>query len=107
MSNRRTAEPQPTSISFYILQGAALLAFIRTFSLISPMLLSLLLVLLISLAVNPLITLMNTGKENINGRDSLPPTTETTRTIPLLSIIGGVALVGGLLLLARKGPANR
>ena len=51
--------------------------------------------------------IMNTEKENIVERDSLTPTTETTRTIPLLSIFGGVALVGGLLLLARKGPANR
>ncbi len=38
--------------------GAALLALIRTFSLLSPILLSLLLVLLISLAVNPVITWM-------------------------------------------------
>jgi predicted PurR-regulated permease PerM len=58
MSNNPTAKPQPISISFYILLGAILVAFIRTFSLLSPILLSLLLVLLISLAVNPVITWM-------------------------------------------------
>jgi predicted PurR-regulated permease PerM len=62
MPNTCTAEPKPNSISFYILLGAALLAFIRTFALLSPILLSLLLVLLISLAVNPLITWMRAKK---------------------------------------------
>lgn len=62
MPDKRTAEPKPHSISFYIILGAALFAFIRTFSLISPILLSLLLVLLISLAVNPLITWMRARK---------------------------------------------
>ncbi len=58
MPNKRTTEQKTYSISFYIVLGAALLAFIRTFSLLSPILLSLLLVLLISLAVNPVITWM-------------------------------------------------
>ena len=58
MPMKRTADPQPYSISFYILLGAALFAFIQTFSLLSPILLSLMLVLLISLAVNPVITWM-------------------------------------------------
>ncbi|MBU0945538.1 MAG: AI-2E family transporter [Proteobacteria bacterium] len=62
MPDKCTAEPKPYSISFYIILGAALFAFIRTFSLISPILLSLLLVLLISLAVNPMITWMRTRK---------------------------------------------
>lgn len=62
MPNKITAEREPHSISFYILLGAALLAFIRTFSLLSPILLSLLLVLLISLAVNPLVTWMRARK---------------------------------------------
>jgi len=51
-------EVKPRSISFYVLLGAALLVFIETFSLLSPILLSLLLILLISLAVNPLISRM-------------------------------------------------
>ena len=62
MSDERTAEPKPHSISFYIILGAAFFAFIRTFSLLSPILLSLLLVLLISLAVNPVITWMRARK---------------------------------------------
>src|SRR5580658_3803754 len=47
-----------TSISFNVLLGAALFVFIETFSLLSPILLSLILILLISLAVNPLISRM-------------------------------------------------
>ena len=43
-------------ISFYVILGVALFAFIRTFSLLSPILLSFLLVLLISLAINPVIS---------------------------------------------------
>lgn len=43
------------SISSYIILGAALFAFIQSFSLLSPILLSFLLVLLISLAINPVI----------------------------------------------------
>jgi len=49
---------KPRSISFYVLLGAALFAFIETFSFLSPILLSLILILLISLAVNPLISRM-------------------------------------------------
>ncbi len=52
------AEPAPHSISFYVILGVALFAFIRTFSLLSPILLSFLLVLLVSLAVNPVISRM-------------------------------------------------
>ena len=43
------------SALFYVLLVAALLVFIHTFALLSPILLSLLLILLISLAVNPII----------------------------------------------------
>ena len=56
--NDSKPEVNPRSISFYMLLGAALLVFIKTFSLLSPILLSLLLILLISLAVNPLILRM-------------------------------------------------
>ena len=52
------AAVKPRSISFYVLLGAALFAFIETFSFLSPILLSLILILLISLAVNPLISRM-------------------------------------------------
>ncbi len=55
MPNNPKAEPAPQSISFYVILGVALFAFIKTFPLLSPILLSFLLVLLISLAVNPVI----------------------------------------------------
>lgn len=58
MSNTETSVAKPPSITFYIILGAILFAFIQTFSLLSPILLSLLLVLLISLAVNPIISWM-------------------------------------------------
>jgi len=51
-------EGKPCSIAFYVLLAAALLIFIETFSLLSPILLSLLLIVLISLAVNPVILLL-------------------------------------------------
>jgi predicted PurR-regulated permease PerM len=58
MPDRPTTTQKPYTISSYIILGAVLFVFIRTFALLSPILLSLLLVLLISLAVNPLITWM-------------------------------------------------
>src|SRR6187399_2342553 len=51
-------EVKRPSIAFYILLGAASIAFIEAFSLLSPILLSFLLILLISLAVNPVISRM-------------------------------------------------
>lgn len=47
---------KPRSIAFYVFLGAALFAFIQSYALLSPILLSFLLVMLISLAVNPLIS---------------------------------------------------
>jgi predicted PurR-regulated permease PerM len=49
---------KPHSVSFNVLLGAALFAFIESFSLLSPILFSLLLILLISMALNPLISRM-------------------------------------------------
>jgi predicted PurR-regulated permease PerM len=46
------------SISFYVILGAAFFAFIQTFTLLSPILLSFLLIVLISLAINPVISRM-------------------------------------------------
>jgi predicted PurR-regulated permease PerM len=51
---------KPHSVSFYVLFGAALFAFVESFSLLSPILFSLLLILLISMALNPLISRMRT-----------------------------------------------
>lgn len=46
------------SISFYVILGALLFAIIRSFALVSPILLSFLLIVLISLAINPLVSRM-------------------------------------------------
>ena len=58
MPNNPKPETKPRSFYFYLILGAALFAFIETFSLLSPILLSFLLILLISLAVNPVISRM-------------------------------------------------
>ncbi len=49
---------RPRPVAFYLVLGVALIAFIQTFRLLSPILLSLLLILLISIAVNPMISRM-------------------------------------------------
>ncbi len=58
MPNNAKPEVKPRPVYFYIVLAAALFAFIQTFSLLSPILLSFLLILLISLAVNPVISRM-------------------------------------------------
>lgn len=58
MPNDSKPGMSPRSGYFYVILGAALFAFIQTFSLLSPILLSFLLILLISLAVNPVISRM-------------------------------------------------
>ena len=58
MPNNPKPKMKPNSVYLYIILGAALFAFIQIFSLLSPMLLSFLLILLISLAVNPVISRM-------------------------------------------------
>jgi predicted PurR-regulated permease PerM len=55
MPNNLEPRANPRSIYPSVLLGAALFAFIQTFSLLSPILLSFLLILLISLSLNPLI----------------------------------------------------
>ena len=54
--NKPTPEVRPPGIAFYILLAAALLVAIETFALLSPILLSLLLILLIVLALNPVVS---------------------------------------------------
>lgn len=60
MPSNPEPEVKNLSISFYIILGASLIAFIKTFSLLAPILLSFLLILLISLAVNPMISRIRT-----------------------------------------------
>jgi len=70
MPSNRKIDVNPRSISFYVILGAVLFAFIQSFSLLSPILLSLLLILLISLAVNPLILRMRAlrgGRKSATG----------------------------------------
>jgi len=62
MPNNPKTDGQPRSFLSYLILGAALFAFIQTFSLLSPILFSLLLILLISLAVNPVISRMRALK---------------------------------------------
>ena len=56
MPNKAGPEVAPRPIAFYVILGAALFAFIQSFVLLSPILLSFLLILLISVAVNPVIS---------------------------------------------------
>jgi predicted PurR-regulated permease PerM len=58
MPNNPKTDIRPRSLYSYLILGAALFAFIQTFSLLSPILFSFLLILLISLAVNPVISRM-------------------------------------------------
>ena len=57
-NNPQSPDVKPHSLAFSVILGAVLFAFIQSFALLSPILLSFLLVLLISLAVNPLISRM-------------------------------------------------
>ena len=58
MPNKSTLETKQRSVSYHVILGAVLFAFIQTFALLSHILLSFLLVILISLALNPLISRM-------------------------------------------------
>ena len=70
MPNDPKPMSKPRSIAFYVILGAALFAVIQSFPLLSPILLSFLLVMLISLAVNPLISRMRAvrgGRKSATG----------------------------------------
>ena len=56
--NNQKSDAKPPSVYASIVLGASLFAFIQTFSLLSPILLSFLLIFLISLAFNPVISRM-------------------------------------------------
>jgi predicted PurR-regulated permease PerM len=70
MTNHPKPEVKQPTMTFHVLLVAALFVFIRTFSVLSPILLSLLLILLISIALNPVISRLRawTGRrENATG----------------------------------------
>jgi predicted PurR-regulated permease PerM len=77
-------EVRPSSISFYLILSAALFAFIKAFSLLSPILLSFLLILLISLAVNPVISRLRALTGGRTGATGLV----------VAALVGVVALTG-------------
>jgi len=60
MPNNPKPDLNTRTVYFCVILGASLLAFIRTFHLLSPILLSFLLIVLISLAVNPVTARMRT-----------------------------------------------
>jgi predicted PurR-regulated permease PerM len=81
---RSTSETKARSISAYVILGAALLAFIKTFSLLSPIILSFLLILLVSLAINPVIFRMRA----LTGGRKIPTALVTA------GLIVGIVLLG-------------
>lgn len=84
MPNNPRAESAPHSISFYVILGVALIAFMKTFSLLSPILLSFLLVLLLSLAVNPVISRMRA----LTGGRKIPTGLVVVGLIAVLALAG-------------------
>ncbi|MBM9606087.1 AI-2E family transporter [Desulfopila inferna] len=90
MSKNPNSIAKPGLISAYIFLGAALLAFIQSYLLLSPLILSFFLILLISLAVNPLILKMR----KLTGGRKIPTFLIT------LGLIIGIASIG----LALFGP---
>ena len=84
MPNNPKAESAPHSISFYVILGVALFAFIKTFSLLSPILLSFLLVLLLSLAVNPVISRMR----DFTGGRKIPTGLVVAGLVAVMALVG-------------------
>ena len=71
MPNNSKTDERPRSFLSYLILGAVLFTFIQTFSLLSPILFSFLLILLISLAVNPVILRMRALKAGRKGATGL------------------------------------
>jgi len=71
MPDNLKSEVRPRQMYFCVILGAALFAFIQSFTLLSPILLSFLLILLITLAVNPLIFKVRTWTGGRRGATGL------------------------------------
>jgi predicted PurR-regulated permease PerM len=70
MRNDCKADGTPRSFYSYLILGAAIVAFIQAFSQLSPILFSFLLILLVSLAVNPVLWRMHAlmgGRKSVAG----------------------------------------
>lgn len=90
ISNNPKSEVKPCSVSFYVLLAAALFVLVQSFSLLSPILFSLLLILFISLAVNPAIAWMRAWAGG--------------RKVPTLLLASALVVVLGLTAWAFIGP---
>ncbi len=84
MPNNSEPKIKTPSISLFVMLGAGLFAFIQIFSLLSPVLLSFFLVLLISLAVNPVISWMR----SLTGGRILPTGLVTVGLVAVLALLG-------------------
>jgi predicted PurR-regulated permease PerM len=83
MTPHQPRAKRPSAL-FYVLLATALLIFVQAFELLSPILLSLLLILLISLALNPVIARMRVwtgGRKRATG-------------LLALAVVGGITLTG-------------
>ena len=91
------SEAKPRSLSFYVILAAALFAFIEAYSLLSPILLSFLLILLISLAVNPLISRIRAltgGRKGATG-------------LVVAALVAVIALTGWAFFVPMKATVNK
>jgi hypothetical protein len=61
------------SIAFYVILAAALVTFIQTFTLLSPILLSFILIMLITLSVNPAVSWMRSLTGSTRSRQNPDP----------------------------------
>ena len=86
-------EKRPRLIAFYVVVAAALYAVIQAYSLLSPILLSLLLIILITLAVNPIVSRLRTWTGGRNGRAGL--------------VVVGVLTLGALVVWAAFVPLKQ
>jgi predicted PurR-regulated permease PerM len=75
---------KPPSLTFYVILGASLFAFMQTFWLLAPILLSFLLILLITLAVNPVISWMR----GLGGGREVPTGLVTVGLVVILAFTG-------------------
>jgi len=77
------------SIAFYVILAAALFAFIQTFTFLSPILLSFILIMLITLSVNPLVSRIRSLTGGRKGATSL-----VTTIVIVVFVLMGWAFVG-------------
>lgn len=92
VNNNGKPEVKQPAISFYLLLAAALFVVIETYSLLSPILLSLLLILLVSLAVNPVISRLRAWTGGRKGATGL-----VVATLVVVICLTGWALFGPMM----------